>query len=486
MLCRSVETGAKRPETAWNFFARQRGRLLLAAAGLLLAAAAVRMPLLGTGYAAPDTSAYLEVAENLFSDGFRDNLRPPAYAFLFAVLEGLGANPVNAATVLQNVVGTFLPVAVLLVGWRCFGFVTGLMAGFLAAASPLMIVTEQFALAENLFGVIVFVATVLLAAAVLRVREAELPWPLLVAVGALFGVATLFRANGMLALFAIPIILAIAARQWRPALRATAIALGAMLVVLAPWSIHNLVKFGDPNVSTVGNISLYAHTVTSAHVPPNPDSREGRLALEIYNAGAPPTAVFNALVGEGMTANEAAAAMGVLARDAIARYPDIYLSNTWSRFLEHEDLYDPRSFGPNQNHDEIAATRYYFEQAALTPSGDPLPEGASLPGDSPWTRALWQLGQALTRLLYLATFAGILMLLLPFFGPTRQRLVAMTFLVVVLLGFLGNSFTAVFSARYGIMFAPLVWILMAATTVRVAELAAMALQRGRMRLASQS
>lgn len=485
MLCRSVEIGTKRPETAWQFFARQRGKLLIAAAGLLLVAAAVRVPLLGGGYAAPDTSHYLGVAENLFGDGYPDNLRPPLYALLLAILEGLGANPVNAATVIQNVVGIFLPLVVLLVGWRYFGFVTGLIAGFLTAASPLMIVTEQFALAENLFGIAIFAATVLLAAAVLRLREAELPWPLLVAAGALFGVATLLRANGLLALFAIPIVLAIAARQWRPALRGSAIALAAMLVVLAPWSLHNLIKFGDPNVSTVGNISLYAHTVTSAHVPPNPDSPEGRLALSIYNTGAPPTALFNALVGEGMTPEEATAAMGRLARDAIARYPDIYLSNTWSRFTEHQDLFNPRSFGPNQNIDEIASTRYYFEQSALTPSGDPLPPSASLPGDSAWTRVPWQLAQALTRLLYLVTIGGILALLLPFFGPTRERLVAMTFLVVLLLGFLGNSFTAVFSARYGIMFAPLAWILIAATTVRIAETAAMALQRGRLQLGSQ-
>lgn len=486
MLWRSVETGAKRPDTAWEFFARQRGKLLLAAAGLLLIAGAVRIPLLGTGYAAPDTSAYLEVAENLFSDGFRDNLRPPAYAFLLAILEGLGANPVNAATVIQNAIGTVLPVAVLLVGWRYFGFITGLLAGFLTAASPLMIVTEQFALAENLFGVAVFAAAVLLAAAVLRVRETELSWPLLVAAGAMFGVATLFRANGLLALLAIPIALWIAARHWRPALRASAVALGAMLVVVAPWSIHNLIMFGDPNVSTVGNISLYAHTITSAHVPPNPDSPDGRLALSIYNTGAPPTAVFNALVGEGRGPIEAAEAMGGLARDAIVRYPDIYLSNTWGRLGEHQDLYNPRSLGPNRNIDEIASTRYYFQQSALTASGDELPQGASLPGDSSWTRAPWQLAQALTRLLYLVTLGGILMLVLPFLGPSRQRLVAMTFLVVLLLGFLGNSLTAVFSLRYGVMFAPLVWILAAATTVRIAELAAMALQRGRLQLGSQS
>jgi 4-amino-4-deoxy-L-arabinose transferase-like glycosyltransferase len=448
--------------------------LLLSAIGLILVAAAVRVPLFGTAYAASDTSHYITVANGLFGDGFPDNLRPPIYAFLLAVFDSVGVNPVDAAVLLQNLLGILLPVGVLLVAWRFFGFPVGLVAGFLSAASPLMIVTEQFALAENLFGIALFSATALLAGAVLRMRSDEAPWQLLVAAGAMFGIATLLRAHGLLALAAIPIALWIGAQRWRPALRASGVAVAAMLVVLAPWCIHNLIRFGDPNVSTVGNLSLYAHSITAADVPPSADSADGRLALSIYNTGAPPTPVFNALVAEGKTPAEATSAMGAIARDAIFRHPRLYLENTWNMFGEYRALFDPRAFGANQNIDQIASTRYYLQGSALSNLGEALPRQRSLPGDSTFTRVPWQVAQALSRLLYVVTIGGILVLLLPFLGALRQRLVAMTFLVVVLLGFLGSSLTAVYSLRYGIMFAPLVWILLAATLARILEVTALA------------
>lgn len=448
--------------------------LLLAAIGLGLVAASVRIPLFGTAYAASDTSHYIAVANGLFSEGFPDNLRPPIYAFLLAIFDSAGANPVDAAVLLQNLLGILFPVGVLLVAWRFFSFPVGLAAGFLTAASPLTIVTEQFALAENLFGVTLFIAAALLAVAVLRMRSDGAPWQLLVATGAVFGVATLLRANGLLALLAIPITLWIGAQHWRPALRASGIAVAAMLVVLAPWCIHNLIRFGDPNVSTVGNISLYALAITAADVPPSADSEDGRLALSIYNTGAPPTPVFNALVAEGKTPAEATSAMGTLAREAIFRHPVLYLENAWNMFSEYRTLFDPRAFGANQNIDQIASTRYYFQGSALSNTGERLPKERSLPGDSTFTRVPWQSAQALSRLLYVVTIGGILILLLPFLGSLRQRLVATTFLVVLLLGFVGSSLTAVYSLRYGIMFAPLVWILLAATLVRILEVAALA------------
>lgn len=451
--------------------------LLLCLSGVTLVAVAVRAPLLGEGYAAPDTSHYLEVAHGVLNGGFPDNVRPPAYASLLALFDAVGADPVIAVVLLQNLVGMILPAAVLLIGWRFFSPAVGIVAGLLTAASPLMIVTEQFALAEYLFGVVLLAATVLLATAVLRMRADRVSWRLLVVTGVMFGLATLLRANGLLALMAIPIVLLIGAQSWRAALRASGIAVAAMLLVLAPWCLHNLIRFGDPNVSTVGNISLYAHAINSAGVPPDPDSADGRLALSVYNTGAPPTAVFNALIAEGKTRSEAAAAMGALARDAILRYPDVYLANSWSNFEQHRALFDPRTFGPNRDVDQIASTQEYFQVGALSSTGEALPRDRSLPGDSPFTRAPWQLAQALTRLLYLVTLGGVLALLLPFFGGLRQRLVAMTFLVVVLLGFLGSSSTAIYSQRYVIMFAPLVWVLLAATAVRIGEVAALAIRQ---------
>jgi len=337
-------------DLAERFPPRLRRRLLLGLIGVTLVAIAVRAPLLGKGYTAPDTSQYLAVAQSIFHGGFPDNLRPPGYSFLLAVFEAMGANPVTAIVLLQNLIGIVLPAGVFLAGWRFFSPAVGLMAGLLTAASPLMTITEQLALADYLFGVALFVATALLAEAVLRVRSGNPPRRLLVAAGATFGIAALFRANGLLALAAIPIALMIGAPNWRPGLRASAVAIGAMVVVLAPWSLHNLIRFGDPNLASEGGVSLYARAITWDAVPPPADSAEGKLALSIYStaepgasgaprSGLPTTALFNALIASGKSPSEASSAMGAIAREAVFKYPEIYFENTWTILERYRSLY---------------------------------------------------------------------------------------------------------------------------------------------------
>jgi len=468
--------------------------LLFCSIGLTLVAIAVRAPLLGNGFRAPDTSYYLAVAHSIFHGGFPDNLRPPAYSLLLAAFEAVGANPVTGVVLLQNLIGIVLPAAVLLVGWRFFSPAVGLVAGLLTAASPLMIMTEQLALAEYLFGVVLFAATVLLAESTLRIRAEKVSWRLLVATGVMFGIATLFRANGLLALLAIPTALLIGAHHWRAALRASVVSVGAMLAILAPWSLHNLIRFGDPSVATVGDVSLYERVITWDAVPPPSDSAAGRLALSIYNtaepgaSGAPrsggrTTAVFNALIAQGDTPSEAASAMGTIAREALFQYPGIYLTNTWTILSKYRSLFDPHTLWANPNLDQIAIARHYFQYLGPTGNSANAPEQVlrtrKLPGDSPFTRAPWQVAQSLTDLLYLVTIGGALMLLLPFLGPLRQRLASTAFLLVLLLGIVGGGLTAGFQPRYGIMFAPMIWILLAAATVLIAELIASAVRRQR-------
>ena len=471
-------------DLAERFPRRQRRWQLLCLSGVTLVALAVRIPLLGDGYAAPDTSQYLEVAHHVFQGGFPDNLRPPGFAFLLALFDAIGADPVTAVVLLQNLIGIVLPAGILLIGWRFFSPAVGIMAGFLAAASPLMIITEQLALADYLFGVLLLIGTALLAEAALRVRAGRAPRGLLIGVGATFAIATLFRANGLLALVAMPIVLLIAARQWRSALRGAAISLTAMIVVLAPWSLHNLIRFGDPNIASEGGVSLYARVITWDAVPPPADSPAGELALSIYNtaepgepgaprSGLPTTALFNTLILEGRSPGEASALMGGLAREAVFEYPDIYLENTWAILKRFRSLYDPRALGPEPNRDHIAATRHYFQYLNLPDNVGEAPienlQARRLPGDSIATRAPWQAAQALTRILYLITIGGALILLLPFLGAPPRRLAATAFLAVLLLGFVGGSLTAVFSLRYGLMFAPMIWVVLAAAAMLIVE-----------------
>lgn len=464
------------PVDGWaeRFPRKLRLRLVLALLGVTLIAVAVRSPLLGTTFTAPDTGYYLNVARGVFHGGYSTNLRPPGYSTLLAVFELFGANPADAAVVLQNLIGMALPAFVLLAGWRFFSPLVGVIAGFLAAASPLMIAIEQFALTDYLFSVLLFAAVVVLAEAVLRLRSGKSSWRLLVAAGALFGLATLFRANGLYGLVAIPAALLIGGPPWKPALRASAIAVGALVVVIAPWCIHNLIRFGDPNVASEGGLSLYGRVISYDQVRPPTDTANGRLALGIYNTADPnkeeavvptTTGVFNALVEEaGQDPIDATSTMAGLAREAILDEPGTYLRDSLQILGRYQGIYYPRTLTGKPNADEIALATDYIR--ALDPTERELPDGSAL------TRGPWRVAQAITQLLFILTVGGLLMLLLPFLGNRRSRLAASTFLTVGILGIVGVTLTARFELRHGVVFAPLIWILAPATVLVTARLVA--------------
>jgi len=454
-----------------RFPPRLRSTLILTLAAVTLVAIAVRVPLLGTSFRAPDSGYYLAIGEQIFhGGGYASDLRPPGYSTLLAIFGLFGANSANAAVVLQNLIGMMLPAGVLLVGWRFFNPFVGVTAGFLAAASPLMIAIEQFVLTDYLFSVALFIAVAILAEAVLRIHAGWNAWALLVAAGAMFGLATLFRANGIYGLIAIPIALLVAGPRWRPVLRASAIAVAALVVVIAPWCIHNMVRFDDPNVASEGGLSLYSRAISYDQVPPSADTASGRLALGIYNtadankeeAVVGTTAyVYNALVEEsGQDPIEAANTMGSLATGAILDRPGTYLRDSLQILGRYQGAYYPRTLTGRDGKDQISLATDYLQ--ALDPTREELPDSAFIQGP-------WRVAQAITQLLFVFSLGGVLLLVLPFLGNRRSRLAASTFLTVGLLGVVGVALTARFELRHGIVFAPLIWILAPAAVSVVAQ-----------------
>jgi 4-amino-4-deoxy-L-arabinose transferase-like glycosyltransferase len=453
-------------------------RLLISLGAVTSVAALVRGPLLGSAYTAPDTYQYLGIAKGIFHGGYIDNVRPPGYATLLAVIEVLGIDPIHGVALLQNVIGIALPAFVLMVGWRFFTPAVGVASGLLMAASPLTIAIEQFALSDYLFGVILFVAAVLLAESVIRIRAGKGRWELLAAAGVMFGVATLVRANGLIGFAAIPLALLIAARSWRPALRFSAIAVGSMAAVLAPWCIHNLIRFDDPNVASERGIALYARAVSWAEMPPSADTANGRLALGVYNTADPgvphgavgtTTGVYNAFVEQGKTPVEASAAMGAIAREAILDDPGAYIDGTVETLGLYQGVLDPRTFTTDASADQVFKTRDYFR--ALEP------DAAEIPGDSKLTRIPWQIAQSLTKLLFVLTIGGLLTLLLPFIGGVRSRLAASTLLIVGIANIVGVALTARWEQRYVISLLPFIWILSTATVAQIVSMVAAAVRQ---------
>jgi 4-amino-4-deoxy-L-arabinose transferase-like glycosyltransferase len=462
-----------------SFPPRLRRRLLLGLAGVTLVALCVRVPLLGTTYTASDTAYYLEQAKGLFDSGFTSNLRPPAYTGLLAVFELFGADPASAAVVFQNLIGIIFPAFVLLVGWRFFGPWTGIAAGFLTAASPLTSAVEQFALTDYLFSVVLFAAASLLAEAMLRLRRDRIPWRLLVAAGALFGLATLLRPNGLYALGAIPLALLLVGPRWKPALRSSAIAAAALVVVLAPWCVYNVVYFGELTIASEGGQSLYSRAVSYDGVRPAAKTEAGRIARAIYDTADPNKVeatvgttilVYRALRSElGLSQGEAMSELNAIAREAVFDHPGTYARNSLGLLGRYQGVYYPRTL---TGQDQINLSTGYMTLLDLRHQPPP---------DSSWSRIPWRFAQGLTQLLFLLTAGGLLFLSLPFIGDRRSRVAATAFLTVGLLGIVVVVLTARFELRHAVVFAPFIWILAPATVVGLIKLAAAQVRRPRVR-----
>lgn len=467
---------ARRPNGALAFLADAKRSIALVA--VTLVAAIVRAPLLGSAFIAGDTRQYLGIARGIFHGGFTDNVRAPGYATLLALFELVGIDPVHGVVFLQNIVGIVLPAFVVLVGWRYFSPAVGVVAGFLMAASPLTIAVEQLALSDYLFGAVFFAAAVLLVESVARIRAGGDDWQLLAAAGLMFGLATLVRANGLIALVAIPLALLVATRSWRPALRYSAIAIGTMVLVLAPWCIHNVIRFGDPNVSSEAGLAFYARAVSWGEMPPSTNTAEGRLARRVYDTADPnipysaagtTSGVYNALVAEGKTPREAYAAMGSIAREAILEDPIAYLDDSLEGLGLYRQVLDPRTFIANPSSDQILKTRGYFRELD--------PGATEYPGDSALTRIPWQIAQSLTKLIFVLTIGGLLLLILPFVGRGRSRLAASTLLIVGFVAIVAIALTARWEQRYIISLLPFVWLLATATVAQLVSLIAKALRQ---------
>jgi Dolichyl-phosphate-mannose-protein mannosyltransferase len=457
-------------EWAEKHLPSHRRHLLIGMGAVTFLALLVRAPLFGQAFAAPDTAQYLDVARGVFHDGYTSNLRPPAYSTLLAVLELVGLEPVHAVVFLQNIVGVLFPGFVLAVGWRFFNSTVGIVGGFLAAASPIVIGIEQFALSDYLFSICIFIAAAILAEAAVRLREGRPGWRWAIAAGAIFGLGCLLRANGLYAVAAMPLALMLGApASWRQGLRLSAVAVGALIVVIAPWCIHNLIRFDDLSLASEGGISLYARTISYAEIPPSRDSEDGRIAYQVYNTAEPgltepavgtTIGVFQALrKQQGLNGIEAAGAMSGLAKETILDAPGDYLKDTLQILERFQGVYNPGTLTAVANTDQIATTTGYIRALSGTRQG-PL-------GASDLTRWPWQAAQTLTEILFVLTIGGLLILLLPFLGDATSRAAGTTFLILGLLGVVGVALTARFEIRHPIVFAPFVWVLAPASVVVV-------------------
>ena len=163
---------------------------------------------------------------------------PPGYPFALGATFWLFGSSVTAAQVLNAVIGALTVPLVFALGARIFSRGVGLAAAGLVAVFPNVIAGTPVLFAEPLFTLI-FTAALL--ALLSTSTDGERRWLPYLGVGFLIGLATLTRGQGVVL---VPIAAAywLMTSGWLPASRATALALLAATLVIAPWTVRNAVE----------------------------------------------------------------------------------------------------------------------------------------------------------------------------------------------------------------------------------------------------
>jgi 4-amino-4-deoxy-L-arabinose transferase-like glycosyltransferase len=158
--------------------------------------------------------------------------RAPLYPFLLAGLAKLSVSA-DALRLLGAATGGGAIVAVGLLGRRVAGARAGLLAAGIAAAYPTLIAADGALMTESLYGLLAAFSLV----AAYRLLDAPSIGRALV-LGAVVGLAGLTRGEGLLLL---PLLLVPLVR--RAGLRSAAVVCLMFAVVLAPWTVRNLIVF---------------------------------------------------------------------------------------------------------------------------------------------------------------------------------------------------------------------------------------------------
>jgi 4-amino-4-deoxy-L-arabinose transferase-like glycosyltransferase len=165
---------------------------------------------------------------------------PPLFPTFLGALSFVGIGSVNAQQLALTLVGTTTVVLTGLVGRRVAGDTAGLVAAAIAAVHPMLFQADGILMTESL-------ATALVTGCVLlAVRARQHPSTgAFVALGALLGVATLSRSEGLLLapLLAVPVAFGDRAATWSRRLAHAGIALGIAVVLVAPWAAYNYDRF---------------------------------------------------------------------------------------------------------------------------------------------------------------------------------------------------------------------------------------------------
>ena len=164
---------------------------------------------------------------------------PPLFPTMLAVVTKLGAHSVESQRLFLAVVGSVTVVLIGLLGRRVGGANAGQIAAALAAIYPMLFLSEAILMAEALFVPLVSAALLLAYRALDRPTAGRFA-----ALGAVLGLATLARAEGLLLAVVLVVPLAWRLRDavWTHRLALAGLTLATTVVVVAPWTIRNAAR----------------------------------------------------------------------------------------------------------------------------------------------------------------------------------------------------------------------------------------------------
>ncbi|HEY3670498.1 MAG TPA: glycosyltransferase family 39 protein [Acidimicrobiia bacterium] len=164
---------------------------------------------------------------------------PPLFPAALSVASLAGGRSVGSQRILTCIIGAGTVFLVGLLGRRVRGDAVGIVAAALAAVYPMLFIADGVLMSEGLFALLVTAALLL----AYRAVDRPTPWRF-AALGAVLGLAALTRTEGLLLALVLVVPLAIRLHQVPTGRRALlgVVALGATVIVIAPWTIRNAVQ----------------------------------------------------------------------------------------------------------------------------------------------------------------------------------------------------------------------------------------------------
>ncbi len=352
--------------------------------------------------------------------------------------------------VIQHLAGVVLAPALFVIGDRYFGRIAGAFAGIVAALAPAMTLVEHHVIPDFALGILILAVVVAVCELAIRPRT---DLRLAALAGALIGLAALTKPSGQVLIAVVPIAVGFATRSWRDTLRASAVALAAMLALVGPWVVYNAIRFDHATVSSQAGTTLWLRAFDQDKYAVPTDTDDGRFAKSIYDQRLAQltsaqredttdtyVAVFNAFLARGDSIYDANSALGSLAREAIHDHLGSYATGTLRNVAEYStdnfDFGDAKAAYLADTHDLAADHPRYVT-----------------------TRAAWTVADVVATIGWVAAGGLLAAPALIFAGSRRSRIAALAMLSAWLAIAVAGSLTNFVEARFAAQIAPLQWLL---------------------------